>query len=149
MSSVKSDPGSLLPDVLHDAKGEIEGSSLNPPVLSKNAQKRLLKAERRAEVKSLRRSREKELKKQKKRARAEQQTEEGPPEKKLRVEKHTIRPFNARVVIDLGFDELMSAKVHIGVSFPTYDVLIIFKSCRNAYHYVRNLVILTHHTESL
>ncbi|KAF9520700.1 hypothetical protein BS47DRAFT_1267650, partial [Hydnum rufescens UP504] len=78
--------------------------------LSKNAQKRLLKAERRAETKFLRRAREKEVKKQKKRARAELQADDGPPEKKTRTEKRTIKPFNARVVIDLGFDELMSAK---------------------------------------
>jgi hypothetical protein len=146
MSSAHSGTGDPLPAAFHDPTDEIEASSQNPAVLSKNAQKRLLKAERRAETKSLRRAREKELKKQKKRARAEQQADDGPPEKKSRTEKRTIKPFNARVVIDLGFDELMSAKVHIGAS--SYGILATIIPCRNAYHYAPSLVTPTRRTES-
>lgn len=77
--------------------------------LSKNAQKRLAKAARRAEQKLERRAKEKALKKEKKRARAvEAEDDPLPRPKKQRV---APRPFEAQIVIDLGFDELMTPKV--------------------------------------
>lgn len=81
--------------------------------LSKNAQKRLLKAARRAEQKLERRAREKELKKEKKRARAVDAEETSEPRpKRLKI---TPRPFDARIVVDLGFDDLMFEKVRGGL----------------------------------
>lgn len=77
--------------------------------LSKNAQKRLIKAARRAEQRVERRARERAHKKEKKHARAlEAEGDPHPRPKKLRLE---LQPFDARVIIDLGFDELMTPKV--------------------------------------
>lgn len=77
--------------------------------LSKNARKRLAKAARRAEQKLERRAKEKALKKEKKRARAiEAEDDPLPRPKKQRI---APQPFEARIVIDLGFDELMTPKV--------------------------------------
>ncbi|KAH8092462.1 guanine-1-methyltransferase-domain-containing protein [Cristinia sonorae] len=82
--------------------------------LSKNAQKRLAKAARLAEQKKERRAFEKEKKKQKKRERAEQQQKEDGEHdsegarKKARTDGGPRRPFGARIVVDLGFDDLMS-----------------------------------------
>lgn len=80
--------------------------------LSKNARKRLLKAEKYASMKAERRARDKE----KKRLRAEKkkadtETETTQPDRKKRKVQGPRRVFNARVVIDLGFDDLMSEKV--------------------------------------
>ncbi|KIP10409.1 hypothetical protein PHLGIDRAFT_115531 [Phlebiopsis gigantea 11061_1 CR5-6] len=82
--------------------------------LSKNAQKRLAKAARIAEQKKERRAFEKEKKKEKKRElaakRAAGELDEGdqePPKKKARTEGPRT-PFEARIVIDLGFDDMMT-----------------------------------------
>ena len=93
-----------------------EDASATPAPLSKNAQKKLAKAARFAEQKRERRAIEKEKKKQKKRERAEQQKQEGVdnderPGKKARTDGGPKRPFGARIVVDLGFDELMSENV--------------------------------------
>ncbi|KAG8904763.1 tRNA (guanine(9)-N(1))-methyltransferase [Tulasnella sp. 403] len=87
-----------------------------PTTLSKNAQKRLAKEARLARMKLERRAREKLMKKEKKKLKAEKRAageilsgpSDEPPNKKARLEKR--QPFNARVVIDLGFDEMMHAK---------------------------------------
>lgn len=97
-------------------------SSSSSVPLSKNAQKKLAKAARFAEQKKERRAFEKEKKKQKKRERAAQQKEEGTegngrPEKKARVDAGPKQPFGARIVVDLGFDELMSENVSMAIIF--------------------------------
>ena len=86
--------------------------------LSKNAQKRLAKAARIAEQKKERRAYEKEKKKEKKRelaakrAAGELDEEQDGPRKKQRVEGPRT-PFEARIVVDLGFDDKMSENVSI------------------------------------
>lgn len=90
-----------------------------PAPLSKNAQKKLAKAARLAEAKKERRAVEKEKRKQKKRERyekeraeAEAEGEDGPLKKKVKLDAAPQkRPFDARVVVDLAFDELMSENV--------------------------------------
>ncbi|KAG8952636.1 tRNA (guanine(9)-N(1))-methyltransferase [Tulasnella sp. 424] len=88
--------------------------------LSKNAQKRLAKEARRAEQKLVWRAREKEKRKQKKAEKRKLQAEASaagedaddgqPPAKRARVEHPKRIPFNARVVIDLAFDDKMTVK---------------------------------------
>ncbi|KAF8742918.1 tRNA (Guanine-1)-methyltransferase, partial [Rhizoctonia solani] len=85
--------------------------------LSKSAQKKLAKAERFAQLKLERRAREKEQKVAKRKEREERLAageEPGPSDaKKRKVSREgqgPVRPFNARIVIDLGFDEKMSEK---------------------------------------
>jgi tRNA (guanine9-N1)-methyltransferase len=79
-----------------------------PATLSKNAQKRLVRAARRTAQKSERRAREKARKIENKRLRNLETNDDvlwhkRPPP--------TAAPFDARVIIDLGFDELMTPKV--------------------------------------
>jgi tRNA (guanine9-N1)-methyltransferase len=85
--------------------------------LSKNAQKRLARAARAAEQKKERRAYEREKKKEKKRQQAEKreagelgEEDEGGPRKKARLDVRKV-PFKARIVVDLGFDDLMSENV--------------------------------------
>ncbi|GBE80110.1 tRNA (guanine(9)-N1)-methyltransferase [Sparassis crispa] len=93
--------------------------------LSKNAQKRLAKAARRTEQKKERRAAEKERKKEKKRVQAEKRVAgeldeevDGRSRKKRRIDeqKGLRQPFGARVVVDLGFDDLMSEKEIISLT---------------------------------
>lgn len=89
------------------------------PTLSKNARKRLLKAERFAGSKAERRARDKE----KKRERAEKRRAGDPAAledaeqrrvKRRKVENAKLGPktvFQARIVVDLAFDDLMTEKV--------------------------------------
>lgn len=77
--------------------------------LSKNAQKRILKAQRNEELKKIKRQRERERKKIKREEAKKQGTY-------IPVSKHKIRPaesvpVHASLVVDLGFDELMTEKV--------------------------------------
>lgn len=85
---------------------------MDDKALSKNAQKRLLKAERFAALKVERRARDKQKKKDRVAKRREEREGQEPPAKRAKV---TSLPrqmiFGARVVIDLGFDALMSEKV--------------------------------------
>lgn len=102
---------------------DIVGSA---PVLSKNAQKRLLKQQRRDELKKERRAREKAAKKEKRKRMHEEDEakavegggeEVKPVNKKRKLEggdgaaKEEKRPFGAKVVIDLGFDDKMTDRV--------------------------------------
>jgi tRNA (guanine9-N1)-methyltransferase len=80
--------------------------------LSKNAQKRLLKAAKRTDLKLERRAKEKEARKAKKRARALESHEDNDgPEPAAKKAQPARTPFDATVIIDLGFDDLMSQKV--------------------------------------
>ncbi|KAI0658568.1 guanine-1-methyltransferase-domain-containing protein [Cubamyces menziesii] len=87
--------------------------------LSKKAQKKLAKAAYIAERKKERRAAEKERRKEKRRLLAEKRAagELDPEEeaelrererKRQKLEKGPRTPFNARVVVDLGFDEMMT-----------------------------------------
>ncbi|KAF8607675.1 hypothetical protein BDV93DRAFT_603464 [Ceratobasidium sp. AG-I] len=93
-----------------------EASGATAP-LSKSAQKRLARSERFAQVKLERRAREKEEKAAKRKEREEREAageDVGPPEaKKRRVTREgegPVKPFGARIVVDLGFDEKMTEK---------------------------------------
>ena len=98
-----------------------EASGSTAP-LSKSAQKRLARSERFAQVKLERRAREKEEKAAKRKEREEREAageDVGPPEaKKRRVTREgegPVKPFGARIVIDLGFDEKMTEKVSLRI----------------------------------
>ena len=88
--------------------------------LSKKAQKRLAKAAYIAERKKERRAAEKERRKEKKRALAEkraageldgEEEEAARDRKRQKTEQGPRTAFNARVVVDLGFDENMTENV--------------------------------------
>lgn len=122
-ASGSQDVSSLEPDTI-SAPGMTEGDSLSTKPLSKKAQKKAAKQAYFAERKLERRAREKEAKKEKKRQRRERQEriaagevvsdddEDGgtQPERKKARKEGPIRPFNARVAVDLGFDDMMSDK---------------------------------------
>ncbi|KIJ69851.1 hypothetical protein HYDPIDRAFT_120980 [Hydnomerulius pinastri MD-312] len=94
---------------------EQETESSHPQGLSKKAQKRAAKAARLHELKLERRAREKEAKKRKRRERS-QAIANGEIDESLSPKRRKTnadgegRKFDARVVVDLGFDELMSDK---------------------------------------
>lgn len=94
-----------------------EGESSNHQGLSKNAQKRAARATRLRELKLERRAREKEAKKQRRRERTLAIANGEPEGINSRKRRRTAEPeiFNARVVVDLGFDELMSDKVGVSL----------------------------------
>lgn len=87
----------------------------DPSSLSKNAQKRILKEVRRAEKKVERKAKDKALKKEKQRMKAEKRAAgEALDEGEERGKKRALvqrQPFDARVVIDLGFDDKMHERV--------------------------------------
>jgi len=97
---------------------ESSGPSVEAPAqpLSKNAQKRLAKAAWVAEQKKERRAAEKARKKEKKRIQAEKRAageldeneEQSRVTKKRRTGEGPKKPFKARVVVDLGFDDKMT-----------------------------------------
>lgn len=92
------------------------------PSLSKNARKKAARAERLAAYKIERRAREKEAKKEKKRIRAEKraagEADSDIDERTSKKQKlQQCPPFGGRVVVDLGFDNMMSEKV----VFPCCD----------------------------
>ena len=103
-----------------------ETVSQQPQALSKNAQKRLLKAQRKEEFKAERRTREKALKKAKKaerrekRARGELDDEEEETTRQGKRQKTSHdgpqEKFGARLVIDLGFDDSMTDRVSLYTS---------------------------------
>ena len=89
--------------------------------LSKNAQKRLAKAAYLEEKKRERRAAEKERKKEKKRALAEKRAAGeldedevgGRSNKRQKTEQGPRAPFGARIVVDLGFDDMMTENVSV------------------------------------
>ncbi|KAM0756171.1 hypothetical protein T439DRAFT_351887 [Meredithblackwellia eburnea MCA 4105] len=84
------------------------------PPLSKSAAKRLLRQQKFEQEKPLRRAREKAMKKEKaaqKRKLVELGVIEKPLTKRQQMQQRgPRRPFNARIVIDVGFDDLMNEK---------------------------------------
>ena len=107
MSITTDDQGLPLPD------GPVissEETAVKP--LSKKAQKKAAKAARYAEQKVERRAREKERKKLKRTAaQPELHDEDGAAPKSKRAKLDQTK-FDARLVIDLGFDDMMTEKVH-------------------------------------
>ncbi|KAH8118661.1 guanine-1-methyltransferase-domain-containing protein [Phellopilus nigrolimitatus] len=102
-SSAQDNPHADIPEIV-------------PQSLSKNAQKKAAKAGYLAEKKLERRAREKAAKKEKKREKREREAagddedEEDEPRRKKAKKNRSARPFNARIVVDLGFDEKMNDK---------------------------------------
>lgn len=109
-----------LVDTASQPKTGQEAESSNPQGLSKKAQKRAAKATRLHELKLERRAREKIAKKNKRRERAQAiangKLDENTSRKRPRTNgEGQTEIFNARVVVDLGFDELMSDKVGVSL----------------------------------
>lgn len=109
-----------LVDVAIQPEPDQEAESSNPQGLSKKAQKRAAKAARLHELKLERRAREKEAKKHKRRERALAIARGGLDANTPRTRRRTnaggeTEIFNARVVVDLGFDDLMSDKVGVSL----------------------------------
>lgn len=103
---------------------ETDPSASNSPTpLSKNQLKKAAKAARFAELKLERRAKEKQAKKEKKLIKAQkrdagelEEDEAHAEEEKRRTMKRAKtgagqKPFEARVCVDLGFDEMMTDKV--------------------------------------
>ena len=110
-----SDPVTEVP-IVEEGPAEITSQPL-----SKKAQKKLAKAASLAEKKKERRANEKEKRKEKKRKLAEQkatgeidEAEYARLTKKVKIEQKP--PFQARVVVDLGFDNLMTENVSHNVT---------------------------------
>lgn len=87
---------------------QAEEDSITLQPLSKKAQKRAAKAARLQEQKVERRAREKEAKKRKRRERA--QAGDAEPRKRRKMGGFDQTSFAAQVVIDLGFDDMMTDK---------------------------------------
>lgn len=87
---------------------QAEEISITSQPLSKKAQKRAAKTARLQEQKAERRAREKEAKKRKRRERAEAGDAE--PRKRRKMGGFDQTSFAAQVVIDLGFDDMMTDK---------------------------------------
>lgn len=105
--------------------------------LSKKAQKKLARAARHQEVKLERRAREKERKKERKRL-AKEETEKkreagedvsADEQPRKRAKTVHEKPFGARIVVDLGFDDMMSDKVSslLNQNMLTQGVIPIFR----------------------
>lgn len=106
-----------------------------PPSLSKSAQKKAARTERYASQKLERRAREKETKKEKRRLKAEKRAAgqldgEDEDEMNRRRKKTKVAPserFGGKVVVDLGFDDMMNDKVggapESGVLYPNHPLL--------------------------
>jgi tRNA (guanine9-N1)-methyltransferase len=90
---------------------QVEENSITSQPLSKKAQKRAVKAARLQEQKVERRAREKEAKKRKRRERA--QAGDVVPRKRRKMDQTS---FAAQVVIDLGFDDMMTDKEVISLT---------------------------------
>ncbi|KAH0839773.1 guanine-1-methyltransferase-domain-containing protein [Lanmaoa asiatica] len=113
-----------------------EAESSNPQGLSKKAQKRAAKAARLHELKLERRAREKVAKKNKRRERAQAISSGELVENTSRKRRGTnaggeTEIFNARVVVDLGFDELMSDKE---INSLTSQLAYTYSANRHAAH---------------
>ena len=123
---------SPVAEVISAPKGEPDSEPeivSQPPALSKNAQKRLLRTQRKEEFKVERRAREKALKKAKKAERREKRArgeldddeEEAARQGKRQKVPHDgpKKQFEARLVIDLGFDDSMTDRVSLYASPPS------------------------------
>jgi tRNA (guanine9-N1)-methyltransferase len=120
MSTDQLPAASPVPDA---TPAEIINSSEAAPTLSKSAQKRQARNERFAQLKLERRAREKEEKVAKRKERDERAAagEDVGPSKKRRVTRGgegPVQPFDARIAIDLGFDEKMTEKVRRHILYP-------------------------------
>lgn len=100
-----------LPPSAPISEPAVDSEAPAEPPLSKNAQKRILKAAKRMEFRLVRRAKERQARKAKKRARAIEEAEQDPSQPISKKPKLVQTPFDARIVVDLAFDELMSAKV--------------------------------------
>jgi tRNA (guanine9-N1)-methyltransferase len=101
-----------MKDTEQEAAHEVTAEA--PAPLSKKAQKKALKLERIAEKKVERRARDKELKKEKQRIKAEKRAAGELLEEDERAKKRpktVFSYFDARIVLDLGFDDKMLDKV--------------------------------------
>lgn len=106
------------------------GNALAP--LSKKGQKKQARAARFQETKLERRAKEKERKKEKKRMAREEtarKREAGEPvsedeQPRKRIKTMVAEPFGARIVVDLGFDDLMTDKVRFQIMATVTDGLI-------------------------
>lgn len=103
-------PTASMTDPKHDPPN-VEFERAAAP-LSKNAQKRLIKAARRAAQKSERRARERAHRKERKRLSRPK------VESDLQTPSAPAIPFDVRVIVDLGFDELMTTKVSTRLYHP-------------------------------
>lgn len=113
------------------AESAQEEQTTHPQGLSKKAQKRAAKAARIHELKLERRTREKEAKKRKRRERA-QAIANGEGDASVAFKRRRTDPsttFNARIIIDLGFDELMTDKASLSrlllVYFPHMVMVMV------------------------
>ncbi|KAJ2921179.1 hypothetical protein H1R20_g15916, partial [Candolleomyces eurysporus] len=118
---------SQAPSPSTDPPGPPASGSTLLPSLSKKAAKRAARQERYAATKLERRAREKEAKKEKKRLKAEKRAagelDDDDEQDQSRKQKRRRLEFGGRVVVDLGFDALMTPKV--GPS-PLSEALKIF-----------------------
>lgn len=117
--SVATEPGPGQATADHPASASPIPDTAPEPTLSKSAQKKAAKAERYAVLKLERRAREKVAKKEKQRVKAEKRAAgeldgEDEDEQNRRKKKARVGgscQFRGRVVVDLGFDEMMNDKV--------------------------------------
>ncbi|KAI3601403.1 trna (guanine-n-)-methyltransferase [Moniliophthora roreri] len=102
------------------------------PKLSKKAMKKAAKQQRYQEFKLERRAREKETRKEKKKIlrqkRAAGELDEEIAQLERRKKRRKLEPFGGRVVVDLGFDEMMSEKE---ISSMTSQLAYTYSANRN------------------
>jgi len=105
--------GPSNPPTMVDGPTDRESGPQKP--MSKNAMKKAAKAVKLAALKIERRAREKAAKKEKQRQKAEKRAagelDDDEDEEKKRRAKRPKLDFGGTVVVDLGFDEMMSEKV--------------------------------------
>lgn len=127
-------------DIASSASSSRDADVDQPKTPSKNAIKRAAKAARFAAHKLERRAREKESRKEKRRLLSEKRAageldDEDVAESNRHKKKHKVNPvvqFHGKVVVDLGFDHLMSDKVScqtmIGCN-NTFSILRVIQFC--------------------
>lgn len=116
--NLEKDVQSVLPTVTGTSPAAtLDGGTPATQTLSKNQQRKLERQEKLAATKHERRAREKAARKERQAEKRRMVEEEGadPVEiglrKKARISGSVKRPFNATIIIDLGFDDKMTAKV--------------------------------------
>jgi tRNA (guanine9-N1)-methyltransferase len=135
-NDVASQVSSQLESAVHPIRQAPELDSALGGSISKNAQKRLMKAQKREQQKVERRAREKvakAAKKEAKRKRGEEDEDRSSKKRKFddgaleegdEMKDHTVQkqqpreriPFGSKIVIDLGFDDKMTERVRISSS---------------------------------